>query len=191
MWDIALGQRVTLAGVLSAMNRALPRNRTVVYDGGRFEGEAYKYIWATDYRSQVLTTDFGVVGLGMGAAIGAASAARDEATVLVTGDGGFMMNGMAELHSAIRAGLPLIVVICNDSSYGAEYDQFVNRGLDPSLSLFDWPDFAEVARALGADGLTVDTVADVPAAIAAFQAPTRPVVIDLRIGVADIPQVPH
>ncbi|MGF6888900.1 acetolactate synthase-1/2/3 large subunit [Nocardia sp. GAS34] len=191
IWDTALGQRVTLAGVLSAMNRALPRNRTVVYDGGRFEGEAYKYIWGTDYRSQVLTTDFGVVGLGMGAAIGAAAAARDEPAVLVTGDGGFMMNGMAELHSAIRAGLPLIVVICNDSSYGAEYDQFVSRGLDPSLSLFDWPDFAEVARALGADGLTVDTVADVPAALAAFRSPTRPVVIDVRIGVADIPEVPH
>ncbi len=131
VFDVPLGGKVTLAGVLSAVNRALPSRRTVVYDGGRFQGEAFKYIWSTDYRGEVLTTDFGAVGLGRGAAIRAASVAPGKATVLVTGDGGFMMNGLAELHSAIRAGLPLIVVICNDGSYGAEYDQFVNKGVRP------------------------------------------------------------
>ena len=189
--DAPLGEKVTLAGVLSAVNRALPARRTVVYDGGRFQAEAFKYLWSTDYRSEVTTTDFGAVGLGMGAAIGAASAAPGEPTVFVTGDGGFMMNGMAELHSAIRAGLPLIVVICNDGSYGAEYDQFVNRGLSPELSLFSWPDFTQVARALGADGLAVETVSDVPAALAALGPLTRPVVIDVRTGPADVPEVPH
>jgi thiamine pyrophosphate-dependent acetolactate synthase large subunit-like protein len=127
----------------------------------------------------------------MGAAIGAAVAARDEPTVLVTGDGGFMMNGLAELHSAIRARLPLIVVICNDGSYGAEYDQFLNRGVSPELSLFQWPDFAEVARSLGADGLSIESVSDVPVAVAAIDSPTRPVVLDLRIAPGDVPEVPH
>ena len=191
MFAAPLGEKVTLAGVLSEVNRALPGRRTVVYDGGRFQGEAFKYMWSTDYRGEVLTTDFGAVGLGMGAAIGAASVARDEPTVFVTGDGGFMMNGLAELHSAIRAGLPLIVVICNDESYGAEYDQFVNKGLSPELALFRWPDFAEVARSLGAGGLTVEAVSDVAPAIAAFGELTRPVVIDVRITPQDIPEVAH
>jgi acetolactate synthase I/II/III large subunit len=189
--DAPLGAKVTLAGVLSAVNRALPARRTVVYDGGRFQGEAFKYSWSTDYRAEVLTTDFGAVGMGMGAAIGAAVVARNEPTVLVTGDGGFMMNGLAELHSAIRADLPLIVVICNDGSYGAEYDQFLNKGLKPDLSLFQWPDFGEVARALGAEGRTIESVSDVAAAVAACDSPTRPVVIDVRIAPGDIPEVPH
>ena len=191
MHEAPLGSKVTLAGVLSAINQALPTHRTVVYDGGRFQGEAFKYSWSTDYRSEVPTTDFGAVGMGMGAAIGAAAFARDEPTVLITGDGGFMMNGLAELHSAIRAGLAPIVVICNDESYGAEYDQFLAKGLSPELSLFQWPDFAEVARALGADGLTVAAVSDVAAAVAACDSPTRPVVIDVRIAPGDIPEVPH
>jgi thiamine pyrophosphate-dependent acetolactate synthase large subunit-like protein len=191
MHDAPLGSKVTLAGVLAAVNRALPANRTVVYDGGRFQGEAFKYSWGIDYRAEITTTDFGAVGMGMGAAIGAAAFARDEPTVLVTGDGGFMMNGLAELHSAIRAGLPLIVVICNDGSYGAEYDQFLSRGLDPGLSLFHWPDFADVARALGAEGLTVASVSDVAAAVAACDSPARPVVIDVRIAPGEVPEVPH
>jgi acetolactate synthase I/II/III large subunit len=191
MWDAPLGTKVTLAGVLSAMNRALPQQRTVVTDGGRFQGESFKYLYSTDYRSEVQTTTFGAVGMGMGAAIGAAAAAPDEPTVLVTGDGGFMMNGLAELHSAIRANLPLIVIICNDRSYGAEYDQFVSKGVRADLSLFDWPDFADVARSLGAQGLTVTSVSDVAAATAAFGSLSRPVVVDLLIAPEDIPEVPH
>ena len=191
MWDAPLGTKVTLAGVLSAVNRALPVQRTVAYDGGRFQGEAFKYVWSTDYRSEIQTTTFGAVGLGMGAAIGAAAAAPDEPTVFVTGDGGFMMNGLAELHSAIRANLPLIVIICNDRSYGAEYDQFVNKGVRADLSLFDWPDFAVVARSLGAQGLTVDAVSDVATAVQAFGSLSRPVVVDLHIAPDDIPEVPH
>ena len=190
-FDAELGNTLTLAGVLSELNRSLPTQRTVVWDGGRFLGEALKYIYGPDYRSEVLTTAFGAVGLGMGAAIGAACAAGDEPTVFVTGDGGFMMNGLAELNSAVRASLPLIVVVCNDNSYGAEYDQYVHKSVSPALSLFDWPSFASVAQAMGADGLTVSSVADVPAAVAAARARVCPLVIDVLMDPGDIPEVAH
>ena len=186
-----LGDRLTLAGVLSELDRGLPTQRTVVWDGGRFLGEALKYICGPDYRSEVLTTAFGAVGLGMGAAIGAACAAGDEPTVFITGDGGFMMNGLAELSSALRASLPLIIVICNDGSYGAEYDQYLHKSVSPALSLFDWPSFASVAQAMGADGVTVSSIADVPAAVAAAQARVCPIVIDVLMGPGDIPEVAH
>jgi acetolactate synthase I/II/III large subunit len=186
-----LGETLTLAGVLSELSRAIPTSRTVVWDGGRFQGEALKYMCGVDYRSEVLSTAFGAVGMGMGAAIGAACAAGDEPTVFITGDGGFMMNGLAELHSAIRASLPLIIVICNDGSYGAEYDQFVHKSISTALSLFSWPPFAEVAHAMGADGVTVTSVADVSAAVAAAQGPTRPLVIDVHLDPAQVPEVAH
>jgi acetolactate synthase I/II/III large subunit len=190
-FDADLGDTLTLAGVLSELNRSLPTQKTVVWDGGRFLGEALKYIYGPDYRSEVLATAFGAVGLGMGAAIGAACAAGDEPTVFVTGDGGFMMNGLAELNSAVRESLPLIVVVCNDSSYGAEYDQYVNKSVSPALSLFDWPSFASVAQAMGADGVTVSSIADVPAAVAAAQLRVCPLVIDVLMDPGDIPEVAH
>ncbi|MEY2517840.1 MAG: acetolactate synthase large subunit [bacterium] len=166
----------------------IPASRTVVYDGGRFQGEALKYMCAPDYRGEVLSTAFGAIGMGMGAAIGAACAAGDERTVFVTGDGGFMMNGLAELHSAVRADVPLIIVICNDGSYGAEYDQFVHKSLSPALSLFTWPS-SRGGRAMGANGYTVKSIADVAALTDAVAAPRWPAVIDVLIDPADIPEV--
>ena len=47
----------------------------------------------------MLSTSFGAVGMGMGAALGAAAAAPDHPTLLITGDGGYMMSGMAEFQS--------------------------------------------------------------------------------------------
>jgi acetolactate synthase-1/2/3 large subunit len=185
------GTALTLAGALSQITAALPEQRTVVFDGGRFLGEAFAHVHSPDPGRQVLTTSFGAVGLGMGAAIGAACAARDEPTLFITGDGGFMMNGLAELHSAIRQDIPLIVVICNDGSYGAEYDQYVNKGVKTDLSLFSWPSFPAVARSLGADGYAVQTADQLPAALEAVRAQRRHVVIDVRIGPADVPEVAH
>jgi acetolactate synthase-1/2/3 large subunit len=148
-------------------------------------------VYAHDVERQVLSTSFGAVGLGMGAAIGAAAAAGDEPVLLVTGDGGFMMNGLAELHSAIREALSLIVVICNDSSYGAEYDQYVNKGVKPDLSLFTWPSFPAVAQAVGAVGVAVVSLDDLPAAVAAVQNSGGCVVIDVRVDAGAVPEVPH
>jgi len=101
------------------------------------------------------------------------------------------MNGLAELQSAVRQGIPLTVLICNDGSYGAEYDQYVNKGVKPDLSLFDWPSFASVAVALGADGITVDSLDDLAAAVAVVRSADRSLVIDVRVAAADVPEVPH
>jgi len=185
------GATLTLASALSQITAALPERRTVVFDGGRFLGEAFAYVHSPDVERQVLSTSFGAVGLGMGAAIGAACAAQDEPTLFITGDGGFMMNGLAELHSAIRQDVPLIVVICNDGSYGAEYDQYVNKGVKTDLSLFSWPSFAAVAQSMGADGYAVQTPDQLPAALEAVRARRRHVVIDVRIGPGDVPEIAH
>jgi thiamine pyrophosphate-dependent acetolactate synthase large subunit-like protein len=103
-----------------------------------------------------------------------------------------MMSGMAEFHSAIRNNLPLIVVVCNDASYGAEYDQFVNKSIDPELSLFEWPALAGTAAALGATGVTVEGEHDLPAVFKVLEDPLAgSILIDVRIDAADIPEVPH
>ena len=165
---------------LLRLNDAVPANRVVVQDGGRFMLESWKAIHAPDPRSYVHTINSGAIGLGMGQAIGAA-VASGRPTVLVTGDGGFMLGGLVEFATAVREKLDLIVIVCNDNGYGAEYVQFRRKGMDPSLSLLNWPDFAPVCVALGGEGVTVRDEADLDAAVAAVAGRSKPLLIDLKI----------
>jgi thiamine pyrophosphate-dependent acetolactate synthase large subunit-like protein len=114
-------------------------------------------------------------------AIGASFAQPNRPILLVTGDGGWMLGGLSEFNTAVRYGVDLTVVVCNDSSYGAEYIQFTRKDMDPALSLFRWPDFAPVAIALGGHGFTIRTNADLPVLTDAVATSGRPLLIDLKI----------
>ncbi|MEZ5262519.1 MAG: thiamine pyrophosphate-dependent enzyme [Acidimicrobiales bacterium] len=158
----------------------LPAGRTVVVDGGRYMLNALR-VPSKDPMSFVTSTSFGSIGLGLGHAIGAATAKPDQPTVLLCGDGGFMMGCLVELNTAIQAGLDLVIVIYNDGSYGAEHIQFHNKAMDPGLSLHRWPSFAAVAQSMGATGVTVhnlDELASVGEVIADRQGV---VLIDVKL----------
>ena len=71
-----------------------------------------------------------------------------------------MLGGLAEFSTAVRHQVDLIVVVCNDGCYGAEYRKLTARDFGTEHSLFDWPDFAPVADALGGVGCTVRSLDD-------------------------------
>jgi thiamine pyrophosphate-dependent acetolactate synthase large subunit-like protein len=180
---------VDLRQALLRFNEVIPADRVFVTDAGRFIYESWYVMRVKHPRSFVYTVGFGAIGLGLGEAIGAAEAADGRPTVLVSGDGGFMLGGLTEFNSAVRAKQDLIVIICNDGSYGAEYIQFRNRNMDPTLSLFTWPDFAPVAEALGGKGVTVRSEKDLASAVKAIETRdrTRPLLIDLRLDPDNVP----
>jgi thiamine pyrophosphate-dependent acetolactate synthase large subunit-like protein len=172
---------IDLREALLALHAAIPADRVVVSDAGRFIGEAWRIFDVQSAPSFVHTVNFGSIGLGLSQAIGAAVANPDRPTVALCGDGGFMLGGLAEFNTAVRAGLELIVIVCNDGGYGAEHIQFTVKGLDPSQTLIGWPDFAPVAEALGGRGVTVRSAADLPAAAAAVRDRTGPLLIDVKL----------
>jgi acetolactate synthase I/II/III large subunit len=145
----------------------LPEDRTVVVDAGRFMLAALK-LPAPDPLSLVTSHAFGSIGLGMATAIGAATAHPGRRCVLLAGDGGFMMGGLTELHTAIKNGFDMTIVVYDDGSYGAEHVQFHDKGMDPALAMHEWPSFAAVAEAMGATGVVVRNVADLEAAAPAI-----------------------
>lgn len=168
---------------LSRLDEILPRDRTLVTDAGRWMVRSYGLLSAPGPRDQVTSASFGAIGLGLATAIGAGVMRPDRPVVLFCGDGGFMLGNLAEFHAAVRAKLDLIIVIFNDGSYGAEHIQFRNRQLDPAITLFDWPDFATLAGALGGAGVTIQTTADLDALPATLEARDRgrPLLIDVRL----------
>jgi acetolactate synthase-1/2/3 large subunit len=181
---------VDVEAALRRLDELLPQRRVVVSDAGRFMAQTSRYIHPGDPRAYVVPVNFGSIGMGMGAAVGAAAGHADP-VILVCGDGGFMHGGLGEFTTAVRYGLDIIVVVCNDGGYGAEHVQFVDRDLDPSLSLFAWPEMAQLAEALGGEGLTVRGLGDLDRAAKSIATRTRPLLIDLRLDVNHIPPLSH
>lgn len=146
------------------LDAGLPQDRQVVVDAGRFMLDALT-MSVPQPRDLVTSHGFGAIGLGMSTAIGAAVADPTRPTVLCIGDGGYMMGGLTELSTAVHLGLDLVVIVYNDGSYGAEHIQLVAKGMDPTASLHEWPDFCAVAASMGCDTAKINSLGDIDAAL--------------------------
>ncbi len=170
------------------LEELLPVDRTVVVDAGRYMRSALK-LAAPSPMALVTTHAFGSIGLGMAAAVGAAVACPERTTVLLAGDGGFMMGGITDLNTAVQNRLDLIVIVYNDSSYGAEHIQFHDKGMDPALSVHRWPSFAAVAQSMGATGVTITNLAELERLDRVIEGRTGVVLVDVRMDAAIISEV--
>lgn len=171
---------VDMRTAMIELSELLPDNRSVVTDVGRFMQAPWKFLHVGGTGRFHHTINFGSIGLGLSTALGSALARQSGITVAVAGDGGVVMAYM-ELATAVRESAPLVVVVLNDGSYGAEYTKLSQAGLDPNYSLLQgWPDCAEVARALGCDAVTVRTESELKAAADLIHAGRLPLVIDVR-----------
>jgi acetolactate synthase-1/2/3 large subunit len=114
------------------------------------------YLRVPDERAFVFTQAFQAVGLGLATAIGAAVARPDRLTVAALGDGGAMI-GLSDFETVARLRLRMLVVIYNDSAYGAEVHHFGPHGHPLDIVRFPDVDFAALGRAVGLGGVTVRT----------------------------------
>ncbi len=174
---------VDLYEVAFALEKTLPKDRVFVTGSGRFMFAFWGVISVPNPRAYVDGNGFSSIGIGEATAMGAARAAGDRPTLLVTGDGGFMLSGVSELATAVAEELDLVVVIANDSSYGAEHIAFSMHNMDPELSLLPSRDFARIAEAFGCQALTVTNSDELQAAMEAIATRDRkrPLVIDVKI----------
>jgi thiamine pyrophosphate-dependent acetolactate synthase large subunit-like protein len=67
---------------------------------------------------------------------------------------------IAELATAVRLGLPLLVVVYDDAAYGAEVHHFGPDGHPLQTVTFPDTDLAAIGRGFGAAGVTVRSAAD-------------------------------
>ncbi|WP_084397174.1 thiamine pyrophosphate-binding protein [Henriciella aquimarina] len=185
--DPAPDDPVDMKRAIRKLEEAFPRDRVVVTDGGRFLSEPWRHLRVEHPRDFLITVALGSIGFGMSYAIGAAVAKPDRKVLHVTGDGGFMLGGLGEFNTAVRYGLNIVTVVCNDGAYGAEHIQFRNKDMDPKISVFDWPDFARVAESLGGKGYTVRTHEDLDTALAGLGDQDGPVLIDMRLDPDEMP----
>jgi len=165
-----------------ALDKLLPANRNLVYDAGNFLG-IVPYLSVPGPSHFKMTSDFASIGLGFGTALGVAKARPDETTVLVIGDGGFLMT-MGELETVVREDLPLVIVLMNDCAYGAELHFLKMRDLPVAKSIFPDVDYAPIAQAFGFQTATIRTLDDLERAAAMLARPDGPIFLDCKLNAA-------
>ena len=150
--------------VAVACDELLPRGRVVLVGIGHYSGYQAIHVGVDSPDDLILPWQLGSVGLGLPTALGVAVARPQQTVVVFEGDGGIMMS-LQELETAARCDIPLLVIVLDDGAYGAELHMMRMHGLDPALSLFDNPDFAAVARALGLRAWNAETVEELRTAL--------------------------
>ncbi|MGI5414393.1 thiamine pyrophosphate-binding protein [Actinomadura luteofluorescens] len=164
-----------------ALDGMLPRERTVAVDSGNFMGYPAMFLDVPDDDGLVFTQAFQSVGLGLATAIGAAVARPDRLTVAALGDGGALMS-VAELETAVRLGLGLLVLVYDDEAYGAEVHHFGPGGHALDAVTFPPADLAAIGRGFGCAAATVRTPDDLAAVAGWLAGPRdRPMVVDAKI----------
>ncbi len=178
--DASTAERIDPRTLSCRLDALLPAARTVVTDSGHFMGYPAMYLRVPDARGFVFTQAFQAVGLGLATAIGAAIAQPERLTVAALGDGGALM-GLAELETAARLGLHMLIVVYNDAAYGAEVHHFGPGGAALDQVRFPDTDFAALGRAVGLAGVTVRQVADLDAVVAWLAHGTGGLVLDAKV----------
>ncbi|MDH7598697.1 MAG: biosynthetic-type acetolactate synthase large subunit [Sedimentisphaerales bacterium] len=132
-------------------------------------------------RQLITSGGLGTMGFGLPAAIGAQIARPDALVIDIDGDHSFNMT-MTELATAVEHNLPIKVCIMNNGYMGMVRQwQELFYGKRYSKSYLANPDYANVARALGAVGLTCEKKEEVPKVIEEMLRQERPCVVDFKV----------
>ena len=173
------GDGIVFGEVVAALDRLTGGDVVVTVDSGVFTSWVYRYL-RFGPRGTLLGVSSSAMGYGVPAAVAALLRGSDVPVVAFVGDGGFLMNG-SELATAVARRLPLVVVLSNNGSYGtirmAQEQEFPGRPIATELVN---PDFARMAEAYGALGLTAGEPGDVEPALRRALAHDGPALVEVK-----------
>ncbi|HJN51468.1 MAG: thiamine pyrophosphate-binding protein [Pseudomonadales bacterium] len=167
--------------IMDSIRILLPRDGNIVRDP-----TVPAYIWANSLLPILtpgtsLQSTSSAIGPGLPLAIGAALGSGRK-TVVIQGDGGFMLS-IAELATAAQHQVPVVVCVFNDQGYGVlrmiQAARFEGRTTAVDLST---PDFAAVAEAMGVEGVSVKGSDQFHSAFAQAMQAKGPVLLDIDMG---------
>ena len=171
---------VDLAQTMIWLSENLPEDAIICNGAGNYASWIHRYYRFRRYGTHFAPTS-ATMGYGVPAAVALKRMHPERLVVSLIGDGEFLMNGQ-EFATAVQYDLPIIVVICDNASYGTirmhQERHYPARVVGTELRN---PDFAEYARAFGGFGLRVERTDEFPAAFEAACASGLPSIIHLMM----------
>ncbi len=152
--------------VLRELEKAMPERVMVSTDIGNINSVSNSYLRFEEPRSFFAAMSWGNCGYALPTIIGAKAAAPDRPAVAYAGDGAWAMS-MTEVMTAVRHDIPVTAVVFHNRQWGAEkknqVDFYGRRYVAGELD--GGENYAEIAIAMGAEGIRVDKIDNVGAAL--------------------------
>ncbi len=140
-------------------------------------------MWANSYlhlngkQRFLWSWNLATLGWALGAAIGCQLEAPTRQVIVPIGDGGFEML-IGDFATCMKYNLPIVFIVYNNASYGMIRFEQQAEGNPIYGTSFTNPDFAKLATAYGALGLTINTHADIEPVLKQAYAAKRPTIIN-------------
>jgi len=151
--------------VLRELEKALPADVMVSTDIGNINAVANSYLRFDRPRSFFAPMSWGNCGYSLPTMIGAKTAAPDRPAIAYAGDGAWTMS-MTEIMTAVRHNIPVTGVVFHNRQWGAEKKNQVDfYGRRFVAGELENTSFAEIGKAMGSEGITVDRLEDVGPAL--------------------------
>ena len=153
--------------VLRELEKAMPAAAMVSTDIGNICSVSNSYLRFNEPRSMFAAMSFGNCGYAFPTIIGAKLAAPDRPAIAYVGDGAWGIS-FNEVQTCVRENIPVTAIVFNNGQWGAEkknHVDFYNRRY-LGVALDNQPHWANVAIAMGAEGLRIDQLTDVGPALA-------------------------
>ena len=166
--------------IISTLRNFMDEHDILSVDNGVHMMWATRNFSAHQPNTMLIDHALGSMGISLPAAIAAKLVNPERKVVVVSGDGGFMMNSQ-ELETAVRLGLDLIVCIFNDSGLGMIEMKQMASGYEHFGVNFKNPDMVKYAESFGAHGIRLDDPSKFAEVLAEAQSHGGVHVIDIPI----------
>jgi acetolactate synthase-1/2/3 large subunit len=147
-------------------------------------------LWeVTQPRRLLISSGLATMGFALPAAVAAALCHQEQPVVAFTGDGGLAM-ALAEIETAVRLGLRIVVVVFNDAALSLIKIKQRPAGQGGGEAVRYGPvSYARAAEAMGAAAVVVRAEAELARALAAALRRDGPTVIDALVDPASYPVI--
>ena len=156
------GEAIYAPLLLKQLSDMMPDSAMISTDVGQHQMWAAQHIQPREPQNFISSAGLGTMGFGLPAAMGAAVARPQDTSILITGDGSFMMN-IQELGTLKRRQIPVKMVLLNNQRLGMvrQWQSLFFDGRHSETILDDNPDFIMLAQAFDIPGKTITKKSEV------------------------------